>query len=81
MLQHVNSIKHYYVFCQSQLFVITVSGEKLTTRLRVSAFKAMLHQTIGWHDDEEHTTGSLSTLLSVDANSVKNVSMKDITMS
>ena len=57
-----------------QSFAVTASGERLTTRLRVSAFKAMLHQTLGWHDEEENTTGSLSTLLSVDANSVKDVS-------
>ena len=51
-----------------------MSGERLTTRLRVQLFKTMLNQTIGWHDEKEHTTGSLATILSVDTNNVKNVS-------
>ena len=53
---------------------MSVSGERLTTRLRVQLFRAFLHQTIGWYDDEEHTTGALATTLSVDADNVKNVS-------
>lgn len=53
-----------------------VSGERLTTRLRVELFKALLNQTVGWYDDEEHTTGSLTTILTVDADNVKNVSIQ-----
>ena len=56
-----------------QSFVVTVSGERLTSRLRVQLFKAMLNQSVGWHDDEKNTTGSLTTILSTDADRVKNV--------
>ena len=56
-----------------QSFVVTVSGERLTSRLRVQLFKAMLNQSVGWHDDEKNTTGSLTTILSTDADKVKNV--------
>ena len=52
---------------------MTVSGERLTTRLRVQLFKSLLHKDVGWYDEEEHTTGALTALLSVDANNVKKV--------
>ena len=45
-----------------QSLLVIVSGEKLTTRLRVQLFKSMMHQTVGWHDEEGHTTGSLAIL-------------------
>ena len=61
-----------YLFLQA--FIITISGERLTTRLRVQLFKALVHQTVGWHDKEEHTTGSLTAMLYVDTNNVKKVS-------
>ena len=57
--------------CQS--FVVTLSGERLTTRLRVQLFKSLLQKDVGWYDEEEHTTGALTTILSVDANNVKKV--------
>lgn len=57
-----------------QSFVVIVSGERLISRLRVQLFGAMLYQSVGWHDDEKHTTGSLTTILSNDADKVKNVS-------
>ena len=60
-----------------QLFVVTVSGERLTSRLRVQLFKAMLQQSVGWHDDEDHTTGSLTTILSTDADKVKYVRARE----
>ena len=52
-----------------------LSGERLTTRLRVQLFKAMLHNDVEWYDDEEHTTGSLNAMLYIDANNVKAVSL------
>ena len=58
-----------------QTFAVTVSGERLTTRLRVQLFKVLLHKEVGWYDDEENTTGALTTLLSVDANNVKKVKL------
>ena len=54
--------------------MVTLSGERLTSRLRAQLLKAMLQQSVGWHDEEEHTTGSLTTILSTDADNVKNVS-------
>ena len=62
------------VYSMLQYFIVSASGERLTTRLRVQLFRAFLHQTIGWYDDEEHTTGALTTILSLYADKVKNVS-------
>ena len=56
-----------------QTLAITVSGERLTTRLRVKSFRAMIKRDISWFDKEENTTGSLSAMLSLDAKNVKAV--------
>ena len=56
-----------------QSFVVMLSGERLTTRLRVELFKALLKKEVGWFDEEEHTTGALNTILFVDTNNVKKV--------
>ena len=57
-----------------QSSTISVSGERLTTHLRVQSFKGMLEKDISWFDEEENTTGSLSAMLSLDAKNVKAVS-------
>jgi len=57
-----------------QSFTISVSGERLTTHLRVQSFKGMLEKEISWFDEEKNTTGSLSAMLSLDAKNVKAVS-------
>ena len=54
---------------------MTVSGERLTTRLRVKAFRAMMRRDISWFDKEENTTGSLSAMLFLHAKNVKAVSL------
>ena len=63
-----------YLLLFTQSFAVIVSGERLTTRLRVLTFKAMMQKNIAWFDKEENTTGSLSTMLSLDAKNVKAVS-------
>ena len=50
------------------------SGEKLTMRLRLNTFYAMLRQDISYFDDPKHSTGALTTRLATDASQVKNVS-------
>lgn len=56
-------------FLQSYMFGI--AGVRLTTRLRIDAFKAMLHQEMAWFDDENNRVGALSARLSGDAASVQ----------
>ena len=39
--------------------MFSISGEKLTSRLRTEAFAAMLRQEMGWYDKTENSTGAL----------------------
>ncbi|XP_065886098.1 ATP-dependent translocase ABCB1-like [Dysidea avara] len=52
-------------------FCFSVSGEALTARLRSISFKAIMRQDIGWFDQEQNSTGALTTRLSHDASQVQ----------
>ncbi|XP_043813018.1 ABC transporter B family member 13 isoform X2 [Manihot esculenta] len=54
-----------------QHYFYTLMGERLTTRVRLSMFSAMLSNEIGWFDLEENNTGSLTSALSADATLVR----------
>ena len=54
--------------------LFTISGERLTLRLRSETFHAILKQEIGWFDDQRNSTGALVTRLSNDAAQVEGVS-------
>jgi ABC-type multidrug transport system fused ATPase/permease subunit len=57
-----------------QMHLFSLAGVRLTARLRVAAFSAMLRQEIGWFDDEKNSVGTLCARLSGDAASVQGVS-------
>ncbi|PNF32792.1 hypothetical protein B7P43_G04482 [Cryptotermes secundus] len=57
------------MFLQMHLF--SLAGVRLTARLRVAAFSAILRQEIGWFDDEKNSVGTLCARLSGDAASVQ----------
>ncbi|KAJ8720984.1 hypothetical protein PYW08_006449 [Mythimna loreyi] len=54
-----------------QLFIFNLTGVRLTARLRVAAFKAMLNQEIGWFDHPNNGVGALSARLASDAAAVQ----------
>ncbi|XP_045453691.1 multidrug resistance protein homolog 49-like [Melitaea cinxia] len=54
-----------------QIFVFNVTGVRLTARLRVAAFRAMLKQEIGWFDDAVNGVGALCARLASDAAAVQ----------
>ncbi|CAN0906199.1 ABC transporter B family member 13 [Linum grandiflorum] len=54
-----------------QHYFYTVMGERITTRVRLSMFKAILSNEIGWFDMEENNTGSLSSALAAEATLVR----------
>ena len=56
-----------------QTICFSISGEKLTARLRSLSFRAMLRQEIGWFDNEKNSTGALTTRLANDAGQVQGV--------
>ncbi len=55
--------------------MFAISGENLTKRIRIKAFKSMLSQEIGWFDDKNNSVGSLSTRLSTEASAVQGVNI------
>ncbi|XP_010439807.1 PREDICTED: ABC transporter B family member 14-like isoform X2 [Camelina sativa] len=54
-----------------QHYFYTLMGERLTSRVRLSLFSAILSNEIGWFDLEENNTGSLTSILSADATLVR----------
>ncbi len=57
-----------------QAYMLAISGEFLTMRLRSMAFKAYLRQEIGYFDDHKNNVGAVTTRLSTDASAVQGVS-------
>ena len=57
------------VFKQSGSFA--KSGERLTTRMRLRAFRAMLRQEMSYFDDPLNNTGALTTRLATDASRIQ----------
>ncbi|KFK33112.1 hypothetical protein AALP_AA6G332600 [Arabis alpina] len=55
-------LQHYYY---------TLMGERLTSRVRLSLFSAVLSNEIGWFDLDENSTGSLTSILAADATLVR----------
>ncbi|KAL4578988.1 hypothetical protein LXL04_015123 [Taraxacum kok-saghyz] len=54
-----------------QHYFYTLMGERLTTRVRLSMFSAILTNEIGWFDKDENSTGSLISKLAADATLVR----------
>ncbi|KAK9049009.1 hypothetical protein SSX86_032021 [Deinandra increscens subsp. villosa] len=54
-----------------QHYFYTLMGERLTTRVRLSMFSAMLTNEVGWFDMEESSTGALVSKLAADATLVR----------
>lgn len=51
----------------------SVSGFRLTRRLRVQVFEKIIRHSMGWFDYPEHSTGELTSRLEEDAEAVSNV--------
>ena len=51
--------------------MLTVSGEKLTFRLRIETFRSILWQKIEWFDRHENSVGALCFRLSSDASAIQ----------
>uniref|UniRef100_A0A8C6NXX3 ATP-binding cassette, sub-family B (MDR/TAP), member 4 n=1 Tax=Nothobranchius furzeri TaxID=105023 RepID=A0A8C6NXX3_NOTFU len=55
-------------------FCFGKSGEVLTLKLRLGAFKSMLRQDLGWFDKPKNSIGALTTRLATDAAQVQGAS-------
>ncbi|RUS29249.1 hypothetical protein BC938DRAFT_480878 [Jimgerdemannia flammicorona] len=58
----------FSIGAQSSSFEL--AGERLTRRIRIACFKALLNQEIGFYDEEEHSLGALTTRLATDASKI-----------
>ncbi|XP_068623038.1 multidrug resistance protein homolog 49-like [Battus philenor] len=54
-----------------QIFIFNLTGVRLTARLRVGAFRAMLKQEMGWFDQPVNGIGALCSRLAADAAAVQ----------
>ncbi|XP_009113714.1 ABC transporter B family member 14 [Brassica rapa] len=54
-----------------QHYFYTLMGERLTSRVRLSLFSAVLSNEVGWFDMEDNNTGSLTSILAADATLVR----------
>ncbi|CAF3350992.1 unnamed protein product [Rotaria sp. Silwood2] len=59
------------IFTWATTWAFAISGERLTRRMRLAAFAAVLRQEVGWFDMEENSVSVLTTQLSVDAAALK----------
>ncbi|XP_069945791.1 ATP-dependent translocase ABCB1-like [Cherax quadricarinatus] len=54
-----------------QIYMFSLSGERLTSRLRKLLLEAMLKQEVAWFDDHNNSVGALCSRLSGDAAAVQ----------
>ncbi|KAI8915518.1 P-loop containing nucleoside triphosphate hydrolase protein [Powellomyces hirtus] len=54
-----------------QIALLRIAGDKLTTRLRVDSFSALVRQEIGYFDEDNNNTGALTGKLAEDATLVQ----------
>ncbi|XP_023145774.2 ATP-binding cassette, sub-family B (MDR/TAP), member 4 isoform X2 [Amphiprion ocellaris] len=69
MFVAIGAVSFITMFLQG--FCFGKSGEVLTLKLRLSAFKAMMRQDLGWFDDPKNSVGALTTRLATDAAQVQ----------
>ncbi|KAM6910395.1 ATP-dependent translocase ABCB1 [Xenentodon cancila] len=72
MFVAVGAVAFVTMFLQG--FCFGKSGESLTLKLRLGAFKSMLRQDLGWFDDPKNSVGALTTRLATDAAQVQGAS-------
>ncbi|XP_054636998.1 ATP-dependent translocase ABCB1-like isoform X1 [Dunckerocampus dactyliophorus] len=69
MFVAIGGVSFFSMFLQG--FCFGKSGEILTMKLRLSAFKSMMRQDVGWFDDHKNSVGALTTRLATDAAQVQ----------
>ncbi|GLD63649.1 multidrug resistance protein 1 [Lates japonicus] len=69
MFAVIGGVSFFTMFLQG--FCFGKSGEILTLKLRLGAFKAMMRQDLGWYDDPKNSVGALTTRLATDAAQVQ----------
>ena len=62
----------------SKSFLLTKSGEGLTYRLRVRAYRTILGQNLSWFDQTENSSGILCARLATETSAVHQVSSMNV---
>ena len=66
------AISYFATFARVGIFA--VSGERLTRRLRLQSFIALIRQDMGFFDDPDHGSGSLNAKLSTESEHIRGLS-------
>ncbi|KAK2910243.1 ATP-binding cassette, sub-family B (MDR/TAP), member 4 isoform X2 [Channa argus] len=69
MFAVIGAVSFVTMFLQG--FCFGKSGEILTLKLRLCAFKSMMRQDLGWFDNPKNSVGALTTRLATDAAQVQ----------
>uniref|UniRef100_A0A7N6ASE6 ATP-binding cassette, sub-family B (MDR/TAP), member 4 n=1 Tax=Anabas testudineus TaxID=64144 RepID=A0A7N6ASE6_ANATE len=69
MFAVIGGVSFFTMFLQG--FCFGKSGEILTLKLRLRAFKSMMRQDLGWFDNPKNSVGALTTRLATDAAQVQ----------
>uniref|UniRef100_A0A3Q3Q392 ATP-binding cassette, sub-family B (MDR/TAP), member 4 n=1 Tax=Monopterus albus TaxID=43700 RepID=A0A3Q3Q392_MONAL len=69
MFAAIGGVSFITMFLQG--FCFGKSGELLTLKLRLLAFKSMMRQDLGWFDEPKNSVGALTTRLATDAAQVQ----------
>ncbi|XP_067457616.1 ATP-binding cassette, sub-family B (MDR/TAP), member 4 [Thunnus thynnus] len=69
MFAAIGGVTFVTMFLQG--FCFGKSGELLTLKLRLGAFKSMMRQDLGWFDNPKNSVGALTTRLATDAAQVQ----------
>lgn len=62
-----------WLFNSLQLGMTGIAGEKLTNRLRILSFKALVRQNVGFFDMRQNSVGLLTSRLANESSKVKNI--------
>ena len=55
--------------------MLSISGEKLTKRVRDLSFRALMRQEMAYFDDHDNNLGALTTRLAIEASAVQGVNL------
>ncbi|KAG7242239.1 hypothetical protein INR49_024285 [Caranx melampygus] len=73
MFVAIGAVSFVTMFLQG--FCFGKSGEILTLKLRLGAFKSMMRQDLSWYDDPKNSVGALTTRLAADAAQVQGLTL------
>eukprot|EP01018_Ginkgo_biloba_P014563 Gb_11202 [translate_table: standard] len=62
-----------FIVAPLQMYCFAVAGGRLVRRIRSLTFEKVVHQEIGWFDENETSSGAISARLSVDAATVRSM--------